>query len=354
MSRLILYYEKVQQVLNDNDDRLKRVKSTPTPLKRNYKRRIHSVATFDSVKQFEGQRTQSSWQLPLNTPLSSGTYNSSLSRGTNNSLVSKGTDNISVTKGTHSERYDNSSVSGGTDKSPVTRGNGTQNSSVSTGKDQCSVFNDRSSQKIDNQKFCQHLILKRKSGSGFDNETDIVPDTEEDRSKDWSSQPVVYPGQEDSITLSEVQSATAVSCVSQTEKKEGGEDVRVPISGGGGGGRMSQASPPVSGPRTREMNRELPLNLMELNITRTEECEDSSSQREIVLVDNKPQAEMTGETLQQNKDQEDGDVNQDGGSGRGCEGDGGRENRITSASCHASPLKLTPFMAVDKELLVKR
>ena len=112
---------------------------------------------------------------------------------------------------------------------------------------------------------------------------------------------------------------------------------------------MSQASPPVSGPRTREMKRELPLNLMELNITRTEECEDSSSQREIVLVDNKPQAEMTGERREQNKDQEDGDVNQDEGSWRGREGAPHRQ-RPTSASCHASPLKPGPSFIVDKEL----
>ena len=114
---------------------------------------------------------------------------------------------------------------------------------------------------------------------------------------------------------------------------------------------MNNTSPPhVPEHQTREMKElELPLNLKELNIAGPE---DSSSQREIVLVDDKPQAEMTGEPGQQNKDQDEGegeDVNQDEGSGRGCEA---ALYGPTSSSCHVSPLKPKPCppTIVDKDL----
>ena len=445
VSRLIRYYETVQQFINDE---YKHIRRSSVPIKRNYDKRSHSSAVFNKcvtpsrATRFDDNDTgakgclevtpeksvspgtQSSWQLQQldtkvsegientsestskvteniqvsketdNTSESKGTGNNSVpkgsvSRGTENTSLSKGienipfskaTENIPVSKATEknsvSEGTDSNSVSQGTEntslsKGSVTRGTEknsaskrtenilvskgtekssvsqvTENISVSKGTENTSVLtgtqpsNIRSSEIIDDQK----LILKSKSGktrSGLDNETEI--DQERVRSKEdgRSSQRVVYPGKEDILTVSEVVcSKSAVSCVSGTDKNEAGEDVRVPISGGG---RMINTSTPVPSPQTREMNPTLPLNLMELNIARSED----SSEREIVLVRNKTQAEMTGKTRQQNRDQ-DGDVNQDEGRGRGC--DAG-PHRITSLSCHVSNLKpASSSIIFDKEL----
>ena len=136
---------------------------------------------------------------------------------------------------------------------------------------------------------------------------------------------------------------SSVSCVDGDEAKcvGVGADVRVPISGGG---RMINTRPCVPAPQTREMKPELPLSLMQL-IGRTEDW----GGREIVLVADKTRAEMTGETGQQNKDPPDGDVDQDGGRGRGCHR--GRQV-VTSVSSQASslPLKPGPSVRDDKEL----
>ena len=443
VSRLIRYYETVQQFINDE---YKHIRRSSVPIKRNYDKRSHSSVFDKFVTPSRATRfnenetgakgylevtpeksvspgTQSSWQLQQldkvtegienssestskvieniqvsketdNTSESKGTGNNSVpkgsvSRGTENTSLSKGIENIPVSKATEnipvskateknsvsegtdsnsvskrtentslskgsvsrgteknsaSKRTENILVSKGTEKSSVSQV--TENISVSQGTENTSVLtgtqpsNIRSSEIIDDQK----LILKSKSGktrSGLDNETEI--DQERVRSKEdgRSSQRVVYPGKEDILTVSEVVcSKSAVSCVSRTDKNEAGEDVRVPISGGG---RMINTSTPVPSPQTREMNPTLPLNLMELNIARSED----SSEREIVLVRNKTQAEMTGKTRQQNRDQ-DGDVNQDEGRGRGC--DAG-PHRITSLSCHASNLKpASSSIIFDKEL----
>ena len=468
VSRLIRYYETVQQFINDE---YKHIRRSSVPIKRNYDKRSHSSAVFDKCvtparatrlnnnetgakgylevtpEKSVSPGTQSSWQLQQldtkvsegientsestskvieniqvsketdNTSESKGTGNNSVpkgsvSRGTENTSLSKGIENIPVSKATEnipvskateknsvSEGTDSNSVSQGTENTSLSKGSvsrgtektsvskGTENTSlskgsvsrgteknsaskrtenilvskgtekssvsqvtenisVSKGTENTSVLtgtqpsNIRSSEIIDDQK----LILKSKSGktrSGLDNETEI--DQERVRSKEdgRSSQRVVYPGKEDILTVSEVVcSKSAVSCVSRTDKNEAGEDVRVPISGGG---RMINTSTPVPSPQTREMNPTLPLNLMELNIARSED----SSEREIVLVRNKTQAEMTGKTRQQNRDQ-DGDVNQDEGRGRGC--DAG-PHRITSLSCHASNLKpASSSIIFDKEL----
>ena len=379
VSRLILYYETVQQFINgDKDNRVKREnqRTKSVPLKRNYDKRSHSAAVFidKSVtpSRFNNKETGTKGysEVPPKQSVSSGKQNSlhlqlktSVSKGTEHLKTESTDDDIKQKEHLKTEKTEDIKEKEHL-KTESTDEDIKRIEHLKTEKtdEDIKQIEHLKKEKTDDIKQIEHLKTektetraigysevapKQSVSSGTQNSLDLQLNTsvsegtdERDGSKrahkkeeDRSSQQVVYPGKEDIITVSKVVcSKSAVSCVSRTDKNEAGEDVRVPISGGA---RMSNTSPPVLSPQTREMKPGLPLNLMELNLARTEE---SASEREIVLVHNKTKAEMTGgETREQNKDL-DGDVNQDEGSGWGCDTGTGPQ-RITSASSHALNLK---------------
>ena len=367
VSRLILYYETVQQFINgDKDNRVKREnqRTKSVPLKRNYDKRSHSAAVFIDKSVTPSRTTSFNNKETGRKGYSEVAPKQSVSSGKQNSLhlqlntsVSKGTEHLK-TESTDDDIKQKEHLK--TEKTEDIKEK--EHLKTESTDEDIKRIEHLKTEKTDDIKQIEHLKTektetraigysevapKQSVSSGTQNSLDLQLNTsvsegtdERDGSKrahkkeeDRSSQQVVYPGKEDIITVSKVVcSKSAVSCVSRTDKNEAGEDVRVPISGGA---RMSNTSPPVLSPQTREMKPGLPLNLMELNLARTEE---SASEREIVLVHNKTKAEMTGgETREQNKDL-DGDVNQDEGSGWGCDTGTGPQ-RITSASSHALNLK---------------